>query len=125
MKLSKHACHGLVAKTALSLSLAVTSLGIPRVDAADFDWKQAEGKTISISFNQHPYADAIIQRLPQFKEQTGIDVKYELTPEENYFDKVTTQLSAATGVPDVFMTGVYQMWDYASAKRIEPLDEMR
>ena len=59
--------------------------------------------------------------LPKFKELTGIDVKYELTPEENYFDKVTTQLSAGTGVPDVFMTGVYQMWDYASAKRIEPL----
>ena len=70
------------------------------------------------------YADAIIQRLPQFKELTGIDVKHELTPEENYFDKVTTQLSAGTGVPDVFMTGAYQMWDYASAKRIEPLDDL-
>ncbi len=35
----------------------------------------------------------MIQRLPQFKELTGIDVKYELTPEENYFDKITTQLS--------------------------------
>ena len=44
--------------------------------------------------------------MPKFKELTGIDVKYELTPEENYFDKVTTQLSAGTGVPDVFMTGV-------------------
>ena len=113
-----------MATTALSFGLAVSPLSIPRANAADFNWKQEQGKTISISFNQHPYADAIIQQLPKFKELTGIDVKYELTPEENYFDKVTTQLSAATGVPDVFMTGVYQMWDYASAKRIEPLDEM-
>ncbi len=113
-----------MATTALSFGLAVSPLSIPRAKAADFNWKQEQGKTISVSFNQHPYADAIIQQLPKFKELTGIDVKYELTPEENYFDKVTTQLSAGTGVPDVFMTGVYQMWDYASAKRIEPLDEM-
>jgi multiple sugar transport system substrate-binding protein len=124
MKVPKHKRHGLVVTTALSFGLAVSPLSIPRADAADFNWKQEQGKTINVSFNQHPYADAIIQQLPKFKELTGIDVKYELTPEENYFDKVTTQLSAATGVPDVFMTGVYQMWDYASAKRIEPLDEM-
>jgi multiple sugar transport system substrate-binding protein len=124
MKVSKHKRHGLVATAALSFGLAVSPLSIPRADAADFNWKQEQGKTINVSFNQHPYADAIIQQLPKFKELTGIDVKYELTPEENYFDKVTTQLSAGTGVPDVFMTGVYQMWDYASAKRIEPLDEM-
>jgi multiple sugar transport system substrate-binding protein len=116
--------HGLAVTTALSLTLAATSLSVPRADAADFDWKQANGTTINVSLNQHPYANAIIDQLPKFKELTGIDVKYELTPEENYFDKITTQLSAGTGVPDVFMTGVYQMWDYASAKRIEPLDDL-
>ena len=123
MKAIKQKRHSLVASSVLSLTLAVTALSVPRIaNAADFDWKQAAGTSISVSFNQHPYADAIIQRLPQFKELTGIDVKYELTPEESYFDKVTTQLSAGTGVPDVFMTGVYQMWDYASSKRLEPLD---
>ena len=116
--------HGLAVTTALSLTLAATSLSVPRADAADFDWKQANGTTINVSLNQHPYANAIVDQLPKFKELTGIDVKYELTPEENYFDKITTQLSAGTGVPDVFMTGVYQMWDYASAKRIEPLDDL-
>ena len=116
--------HGLAVTTALSLTLAATSLSVQRSDAADFDWKQANGTTINVSLNQHPYANAIIDQLPKFKELTGIDVKYELTPEENYFDKITTQLSAGTGVPDVFMTGVYQMWDYASAKRIEPLDDL-
>ena len=116
--------HGLAVTTALSLTLAATSLSVQRADAADFDWKQANGTTINVSLNQHPYANAIIDQLPKFKELTGIDVKYELTPEENYFDKITTQLSAGTGVPDVFMTGVYQMWDYASAKRIEPLDDL-
>ncbi|MBV9488802.1 MAG: sugar ABC transporter substrate-binding protein [Verrucomicrobia bacterium] len=111
---------------AASTAAAFLAVGIsPSASAQDnkFDWKQASGSKINIAFNQHPYADAIIQRLPQFKELTGIDVTHEITPEENYFDKVTTNLSASNGVPDVFMTGVYQMWDYASSNRIEPLDK--
>ena len=123
MKFSRQKRHCLGASSVRSLVLAAALLSIvPMASAAGFDWKQAQGTTISVSFNQHPYADAMIQRLRQFKELTGIDVKYELTAEENYFDQITTQLSGGTGVPDVFMTGAYQMWDYASARRIEPLD---
>jgi multiple sugar transport system substrate-binding protein len=106
-----------------SAILAAGSFETARADDTKFDWKQASGAKITIAFNQHPYADAIIQRLPQFKELTGIDVQYEITPEEQYFDKVTTGLSSGSGTPDVFMTGIYQLWDYASAHRMEPLDK--
>lgn len=90
--------------------------------AQTFDWKQAEGTTLEVELNQHPYADAIIERLPQFKELTGIDVSYNITPEENYFDRITTNLFSRSGNPDVFMTGIYQMWDYAASGYMEPLD---
>jgi multiple sugar transport system substrate-binding protein len=113
----------LIARSAVMVTLTLLSLGSARAQESKFDWKQASGSKITIAFNQHPYADAIIQRLPQFKELTGIDVQYEITPEENYFDKVTTQLSSASGNPDIFMTGVYQMWDYASSNRMEPLEK--
>jgi multiple sugar transport system substrate-binding protein len=106
-----------------SLCAAILVGASARAEDSKFDWKQASGSKLSIAFNQHPYADAIIQQLPKFKELTGIDVTHEVTPEENYFDKVTTSLSAKTGTPDVFMTGVYQMWDYASSGRVEPLDK--
>ncbi len=105
------------------LSSALFLTHSPDARAQGFDWKQASGTTVHVSLNQHPYAEAIIKHLPEFKEMTGIDVQYEITPEENYFDKVTTALSASSGNPDVFMTGIYQMWDYASAKRMEPLDQ--
>jgi len=108
---------------AASAAAAILAGGAARAESGQFNWKQASGAKITVAFNQHPYADAIIQRLPQFKELTGIDVVHEVTPEENYFDKVTTNLSSGTGGPDVFMTGVYQMWDYASSNRIEPLDK--
>jgi multiple sugar transport system substrate-binding protein len=121
MKAAKQKLNGLAT---ISLSLAVVLLDVPRAGAGRFDWKQAQGSTLDVSFAQHPYAEAIIQQLPRFKDLTGIGVKYELTAEENYFDKITTQLSGGTGVPDVLMTGAYQMWDYASAKRLEPLDNL-
>ena len=107
----------------VSISAAVLAGISVRAEESKFDWKQAAGSKISVAFSQHPYADAIIQQLPKFKEMTGIDVVHEVTPEENYFDKVTTSLSEKAGRPDVFMTGVYQMWDYASSQRVEPLDK--
>jgi multiple sugar transport system substrate-binding protein len=91
-------------------------------DTSSFNWKQSSGTKIVVILNKHPYAEAIIKRLPTFKELTGIDVEYSVTPEENYFDKVTTSLVARNGNPDVFMTGVYQMWDYATSDYIESLD---
>jgi multiple sugar transport system substrate-binding protein len=106
-----------------SLSAAILAGTPARAEEGKVDWKQASGAKLAVAFDQHPYAEAIISQLPKFKELTGIDVTHEVTPEENYFDKVTTSLSAKTGTPDVFMTGVYQMWDYASSGRVEPLDK--
>lgn len=87
-----------------------------------FDWKMASGATINVMLNKHPYADAIIEKLPEFEQKTGIKVNYSVTPEENFFDKVTTALNAKNGNPDVFMTGSYQLWEYATAGYVEPLD---
>src|ERR1700731_4241965 len=108
-----------------SIGAAILMAGSPgsaRAEDSKFDWKQATGTKLVVMLNKHPYATAIIQRLPEFKELTGIDVSYTETPEENYFDKLTTGLAAKNGNPDVFMTGTYQLWDYASAGYMEPLD---
>lgn len=88
-----------------------------------FDWKMASGAEINVMLNQHPYAEAIIERLPVFQDLTGIKVNYSVTPEESYFDKLTTALNSRNGNPDVFMTGSYQIWEYASAGYMQELDE--
>ncbi|MGP4038927.1 ABC transporter substrate-binding protein [Gracilibacillus sp. D59] len=87
-----------------------------------FDWKRFDGEEIEVMLNQHPYAEAIIERIPEFEEKTGIKVNHSLTPEENYFDKLTTSLNAENGNPDVFMTGAYQVWEYATADYMQELD---
>ena len=62
--------------------------------AADFDWKKHKGKTVTLLLNKHPYADAMIADLDAFKTMTGMDVKYDVFPEDVYFDKVTAALSS-------------------------------
>ncbi|WP_319560081.1 sugar ABC transporter substrate-binding protein [Marispirochaeta sp.] len=91
--------------------------------ASGFDWKMADGEQVTVLFNQHPYAEAIIKKIPEFESLTGIKVTYSITPEENYFDKVTTSLNSRSGTPDLFMSGAYQIWDYAVPGYIQPLDE--
>lgn len=79
--------------------------------AEDFDWKNYEGTEINVMFNEHNYSKAVIAKIPEFEELTGIKVKYTSTPESNYFDKLNTALSSRSGNPDVFMTGAYQVWE--------------
>lgn len=87
-----------------------------------FDWKAHEGTTLNVMLNQHTYASGIIEKIPEFEALTGIKVEYSETPEENYFDKLTTSLSSGSGTPDVFMTGAYQVWEYAPAGYMEALE---
>ena len=88
-----------------------------------FSWRMAEGESIKVLFNQHPYAESIIKKIPEFEEATGIKVTYAITPEENYFDKVTTSLNSRSGDPDLFMSGAYQIWEYAVPGYVQELDE--
>lgn len=84
--------------------------------AAEFNWQAHKGKSIRLLLDKHPYADAMIADLAHFKEMTGIDVKYDIFPEDVYFDKVTAALSSHSNRYDVLMTGAYQTWQYGPAK---------
>lgn len=87
-----------------------------------FDWKAFSGTTIEIHMVQHTAAEAMISKIKDFEDLTGIHVKYSITPESSYFDKVSTSLSSGSGSPDVFMSGAYQLWDYSSAGYVEDID---
>ena len=94
-----------------------------RALAADFDWKKFSGKKIQLLLNKHPYADAMIADLPNFKSLTGMEVTYDIFPEDVYFDKVTAALSSKSSQYDAFMTGAYMTWTYGPAGWIEDLNQ--
>ena len=80
-------------------------------------------KTVpKIALNKHPYADAMIADIESFKTLTGMDVKYDVFPEDVYFDKVVAALSSKSDQYDAFMTGAYQTWTYGPAGWIEDLN---
>ena len=42
--------------------------------AANFDWQKYKGKAIKLLLNKHPYADAMLMNIENFKKLTGLDV---------------------------------------------------
>lgn len=91
--------------------------------AQDFDWQKNSGTAIKLLLNQHPYADAMIANLETFKSLSGIDVTYDVFPEDVYFDKLTAELSSGSTEYDAFMTGAYQTWQYGPAGWLVDLNE--
>lgn len=110
----------------LTMALAVSTVGSAAVSAAadeGFDWKMAEGTTLKILFNEHHYIEPVIAHMSEFEELTGIHVEYTVIPEGNYFDKISILLSSGSPDLDIFMTGPYQIWEYAAAGYMQDLDE--
>src|SRR5919109_534469 len=110
----------------LGLSVAATSFfvnqAMSQAMAADFDWQKFKGSNLKLLLNKHPYADAMIADLANFKSLTGMDVTYDIFPEDVYFDKVTAALSSSSSEYDAFMTGAYMTWTYGPAGWIEDLN---
>lgn len=101
----------------------VLAIGVTSSAAEKFDWQRYKGQKIHLLLNKHPYTEALLGDLENFKKLTGIEVTYDIFPEQNYFDKVTIDLSSGQGSYDVFMTGAYMVWQYAPPGWMEPLEK--
>src|SRR5205085_11333954 len=86
-----------------------------------FDWKKFSGQQIKLLLNKHPYQEALVADLHRFTDLTGIQVAYDVFPEDNYFDKVTLELRSKQGNYDAFMLGAYMVWQYGPPGYLEDL----
>lgn len=114
---------GAMGMTAATASVLVNAAATRALAQNGFDWKKHSGTTVKLLLNKHPYADALIANLDNFKELTGMDVQYDVFPEDVYFDKVTAALSSGSSEYDAFMTGAYMTWTYGPAGWIDDLNE--
>jgi ABC-type glycerol-3-phosphate transport system substrate-binding protein len=90
-------------------------------DSADIDWQQFEGDQINIGAVQHPWVDAIEPAIPVFEELTGIDVVWNILPENQFRTKRQTDVSTGAGQFDVFfMDQVVNQ--YRNEGWLQPLD---
>lgn len=90
---------------------------------AQFDWKKYSGQTIKLLLNKHPYTDALLANLGNFKSLTGMDVDYDIYPEDVYVDRVVAALFNQSSELDVFMITPYQTWQSGPAGWLVDLNE--
>jgi multiple sugar transport system substrate-binding protein len=81
------------------LASAVTS------QAAQFDWKQAQGTEIRLLSLRAWFTDHWKANLPEFEKLTGIKVVIEDFPEDPFRQKLAVEMSAKSKSVDVFTTG--------------------
>ncbi|MFO1068072.1 MAG: extracellular solute-binding protein [Geminicoccaceae bacterium] len=94
----------------------------PQWTAAQIDWMQQKGKSITIGALQHPWTDAITPLLPHFTRLTGIDVKLQAQSETEYVAEMPVKLGAKNATPDVYM--VWALGQSIGAGWLQPLDAM-
>src|ERR1051326_8023025 len=72
---------------------------------ARINWRQAEGQSLTIGLNKHPFTESLLPLIPEFRRLTGISVEYLILPEAEYFTKLAADLSQQRGEFSVIMTG--------------------
>lgn len=112
---------------ALGVGAAATSVMLNRLEtdalaAGGVDFRKHKGTSIRLLMNKHPYMEALVQNLDNFEQLTGLNVAYDIFPEDVYFDKVTAALASKGTQYDAFMTGAYQTWKYGPARQIVDLN---
>src|SRR5436189_2126308 len=91
---------------------------------AKINWRQAEGQSLTIGLNKHPFTESLLPLIPEFRRLTGINVDYLILPEAEYFTKLVADLSQQRGEFSVIMTGPVRNWQFVSANWILPLDDL-
>ena len=79
-------------------------------------------KEVRLLLNRHPFTESILRFIPEYEHLTGVKVSTLLLSEEEYFEKLITELSSKSGHYDLFMLGFPHVWQYAHAGWLEPLD---
>ena len=117
--MQRTAALGLTVAAANTLMNAISTKAL----AADYNFMAHKGTALKLLLNKHPYADAMIADIENFKSLTGMSVTWDVFPEDVYFDKVTAALSSGSSEYDAFMTGAYMTWTYGPAGWIVDLNE--
>ncbi len=75
---------------------------------AAFDWQSHKGEKLRVAMVKQPGADFIASNIDEFKKLTGIDVTYEVLPEDQFRQKTTVEFAAGTSDVDAFLSMVQQ-----------------
>ena len=98
-----------------ALSLAPTSL------AQSDPYADYRGQTLVVNFPAHPHYDAVMEILPEFTMQTGIEVEVDQLPYLRMRERQTLELAQKEGEYDLIAYVVFSKADYVFADQLENL----
>ena len=109
----KHARKSLVAAAAVLGLAAGTALADP--------YAPYRGETLVVNFPAHPHFNAVMKVLPQFMEETGIDVEVDQLQYLKMRERQNLVLTKPKGDYDLIAYVVFSKADYVYADQVEPL----
>lgn len=104
---------------------ATAAPAVEPVAAPVFDWQMKKGEKLRVAMVSQPWTEFLEPYIPEFKELTGIDITYEILPEDQFRQKTTTEFTAGTSDVDVFLSMAAQEGiKYESAGWYEDIDKL-
>ena len=88
----------------VALSLFAAGLAVSAANAADFDWKKFQGKSVAFLANNNPISQALLTHKADFEKLTGITLKVDGYQEQQMRQRLVTVMNAHSDEVDVFMT---------------------
>ncbi|MEM9427214.1 MAG: extracellular solute-binding protein [Pseudomonadota bacterium] len=79
------------------------------------------GTTLVVNFPSHPHYNAVMEVLPQFTEETGIEVEVDMLPYLDMRERQTLELALDEGAYDMIAYVVFSKADYVYADQLENL----
>lgn len=77
-----------------------------------------EGTTLIVNFPAHPHYNAVMEVLPEFSAQTGIEVEVDMLPYLDMRERQTLELTLDEGAYDLLAYVVFSKADYVYADQI-------
>ena len=108
---------GRLKATAVGLTTAAIMAGTAFANP----YEEYAGTTLIVNFPAHPHYDAVMQILPEFTKETGIEVEVDQLPYLKMRERQTLELAQDEGEYDLIAYVVFSKADYVYADQLENL----
>ncbi len=105
-----------------AIAVTMTYTGAAYADGHTADvYAPYEGTTLVVNFPAHPHYNAVLEVLPEFTEQTGIEVEVDQLQYLKMRERQTLELTKDEGDYDLIAYVVFSKADYVFADQLENL----
>ncbi|MEM7472740.1 MAG: extracellular solute-binding protein [Pseudomonadota bacterium] len=108
-------------KAALGLTTVALMSGTAIADGHGGPYAEYAGTTLIVNFPAHPHYNAVMQVLPEFTKETGIEVEVDQLPYLKMRERQTLELAQDEGEYDLISYVVFSKADYIFADQLENL----